>query len=220
MSERGTGHAAVDTVIFDLGGVLIDWNPRYLYRQLFDDEQAMERFLAEVCDSSWNEQQDAGRSWDEAVRLRSAEFPEHAALIAAFRTRWDEMLRGPLHDTLAIVHALRARGLRLYALTNWSQETFPLAFERYAFLQVFEGIVVSGAERLIKPDPAIFHVLLKRYGVQPERAVFIDDAPRNVAAAAKLGMHALHFRDAALLRAELVALGLLDGLSSEARQHG
>lgn len=220
MSEHGTGHTAVDTVIFDLGGVLIDWNPRYLYRQLFDDEQGMERFLTEVCDSSWNEQQDAGRSWDEAVRLRSAEFPEHAALIAAFRTRWDEMLRGPLHDTLAIVHELRARGLRLYALTNWSQETFSLAFERYAFLQVFEGIVVSGAERLIKPDPAIFHVLLKRYGVEPDRAVFIDDAPRNVAAAAKLGMHALHFRDAAVLRAELAALGLLDITSPEANEHG
>lgn len=215
MSEGEIKPAAVDTVIFDLGGVLIDWNPRYLYRQLFDDEPAMERFLAEVCDGPWNEQQDAGRSWDEAVRVRSAEFPEHAALIAAYRERWDEMLRGPLHDTLAILHELRERGLRLYALTNWSQETFPLAFERYAFLQVFEGIVVSGEERMIKPDPAIFHVLLDRYGVQAERAVFIDDAPRNVVAAAKLGLHALHFRDAASLRAELVALGLLDAALPE-----
>ena len=220
MSERGTGHAAVDTVIFDLGGVLIDWNPRYLYRQLFDDEQAMEQFLAEVCNSPWNEQQDAGRPWDEATRLLSAEFPEHAALIAAYRARWDEMLRGPLHDSLAILHELRARGMRLYALTNWSHETFTLAFERYPFLQVFEGIVVSGAERMIKPDPAIFHLLLNRYGVQAERAVFIDDAARNVAAAAKLGMHALHFRDAATLRAELVALGLLEAASPEACQHG
>jgi 2-haloacid dehalogenase len=220
MSERGTMHAAPDTVIFDLGGVLIDWNPRYLYRQLFDDEPAMERFLAEVCHSQWNEQQDAGRPWDEAIRLLSAEFPEHAARIAAYRTRWDEMLRGPIHDTVAILHELRDRGVRLYALTNWSNETFPLAFERYAFLHVFEGIVVSGAERMIKPDPAIFHVLLNRYGVHPERAVFIDDAPRNVDAATKIGLHALRFRDAASLRAELVALGLLDAASPEARQRG
>lgn len=220
MSECGTIHAVPDTVIFDLGGVLIDWNPRYLYRELFDDEQAMERFLAEVCHSKWNEQQDAGRPWDEAIRVLSAEFPEHAARIAAYRTRWDEMLRGPIHDSVAILHELRARGVRLYALTNWSNETFPLAFERYAFLHVFEGIVVSGAERMIKPDPAIFHVLLSRYGVHPERAVFIDDAPRNVDAAAKLGMHALHFRDAAALRMELAALGLLDAASPEERRRG
>jgi 2-haloacid dehalogenase len=220
VSERRSMHTVPDTVIFDLGGVLIDWNPRYLYRQLFDDEQAMERFLTEVCHSRWNEQQDAGRPWDEAIRQLSAEFPEHAARIAAYRTRWDEMLSGPIHDSVAILHELRERGLRLYALTNWSNETFPLAFERYTFLHVFEGIVVSGAERMIKPDPAIFHVLLNRYGVDPERAVFIDDAPRNVDAAAKLGMHALHFRDAAALRTELAALGLLDAASSEARQRG
>jgi 2-haloacid dehalogenase len=235
MSERGTrpaapdhpeldrpalDHSELDTVIFDIGGVLIDWNPRHLYRQLFDDEPAMERFLSEVCDSQWNEQQDAGRPWDEAIRLRSAEFPEHAALIAAYRMRWDEMLRGPVHDSVAIVDELRARGVRLYALTNWSQETFPLAFERYPFLRAFEGIVVSGQERLIKPDPAIFHLLLHRYGIHPERAVFIDDAPRNVDAAAKLGMYALRFRDPAALRTELVALGLLDPAAPEARQHG
>ncbi|MFI4958721.1 MAG: HAD family hydrolase [Lysobacterales bacterium] len=220
MSETGTMHAAPDTVIFDLGGVLIDWNPRYLYRQLFDDEQAMERFLTEVCHSRWNEQQDAGRPWDEAIHLLSAEFPEHTARIAAYRTRWDEMLRGPIHGSVAILHELRARGVRLYALTNWSNETFPLAFERYAFLHVFEGIVVSGAERMIKPDPAIFQVLLSRYGVHPERAVFIDDAPRNVDAAAKLGMHALQFRDAVALRMELIALGLLDAASPEVRQRG
>jgi len=220
MSERTTRRAMPDTVIFDLGGVLIDWNPRYLYRHLFDDESSMEQFLAEVCDGQWNEQQDAGRSWDEAIRLRSAEFPEHAALIAAYRTRWDEMLRGPMHDSVAVLEELRVRGVRLYALTNWSQETFPLAFERYPFLQAFEGIVVSGQERMIKPDPAIFQLLLNRYGIDPGRAVYVDDAPRNVDAAAKLGMHALQFRDAAVLHGELVALGLLDGTAPEVRQHG
>ena len=154
MSERGTLHAAPDTVIFDLGGVLIDWNPRYLYRQLFDDEQVMERFLTEVCHSKWNEQQDAGRPWDEAIALLSAEFPEHAARIAAYRTRWDEMLSGPIHDSVAILHELRARGVRLYALTNWSNETFPLAF---GDVQRF-GRERSRAFTTAKPSDEIDHL--------------------------------------------------------------
>ncbi len=199
-----------DTVVFDLGGVLIDWNPRHLYRQLFDDEQAMEHFLAEVCHQGWNEQQDAGRPWHEAIRQLSAAFPEHAELIAAYRARWHEMLGGPLSDSVAVLAELRARGVPLYALTNWSQETFPIALERYAFLQWFEGVVVSGQERLIKPDPAIFQRLLQRYGLRAEQVIYIDDAPRNVEAAARLGMQALLFRDAASLRAALVAAKLLD----------
>lgn len=210
MSERKRKDGLRDTVVFDLGGVLIDWNPRHLYRQLFDDEAAMERFLAEVCRPGWNEQQDAGRLWQEAIRELSEEFPEHAELIAAYRARWDEMLGGPLHDSVAVLAELRARGVRLYALTNWSQETFPVALERYAFLHWFEGIVVSGQEKMIKPDPAIFQVLLDRYGLDAEQVVYIDDAPRNVEAAARLGMHAVLFRDAAVLRAELVAAKLLD----------
>lgn len=210
MSERKRKDGLRDTVVFDLGGVLVDWNPRHLYRQLFDDEAVMERFLAEVCRPSWNEQQDAGRPWQEAIRELSEEFPEHAELIVAYRARWDEMLGGPLHDSVAVLAELRARGVRLYALTNWSQETFPVALERYAFLHWFEGIVVSGQERMIKPDPAIFQVLLDRYDLHAEQVVYIDDAPRNVEAAARLGMHAVLFRDAAALRAELVAAKLLD----------
>jgi 2-haloacid dehalogenase len=199
-----------DTVVFDLGGVLVDWNPRYLYRRLFDDEAAMERFLAEVCTSHWNEQQDAGRPWREAIAALSAEHPQHAGLIAAYRERWDEMLRGPIAASVAILDELRARGVPLYALTNWSHETFPLARRRFRFMETFLGIVVSGEERLIKPDPAIFQRLLSRYGLDPARTVYIDDAPRNVAAAARLGMHALHFRDPATLRDELCRAGLLD----------
>jgi 2-haloacid dehalogenase len=199
-----------DTVVFDLGGVLVDWNPRYLYRRLFDDEAAMERFLAEVCSSHWNELQDAGRPWREAIAVLSTEHPQHAGLIAAYRERWDEMLRGPIAASVAILDELRARGVPLYALTNWSHETFPLARRRYRFMEAFLGIVVSGEERLIKPDPAIFQRLLSRYGLDPARTVYIDDAPRNVEAAARLGMHALHFRDAATLRDELCRAGLLD----------
>lgn len=199
-----------DTVVFDLGGVLVDWNPRYLYRRLFDDEAAMERFLAEVCTSHWNEQQDAGRPWNEAIAGLCAQHPRHAALIAAYRERWDEMLRGPIDGSLAILDELRARGVPLYALTNWSHETFPLARQRYRFMDAFLGIVVSGEERLIKPDPEIYRRLLSRYRLDPVRTVYIDDAPRNVEAAARLGMHALHYRDPATLRGELRSAGLLE----------
>lgn len=199
-----------DTVVFDLGGVLLDWNPRHLYRRLFDDEAAMERFLAEVCTQHWNEQQDAGRAWREAIDGLSTQYPQHAELIAAYRERWDEMLRGPIEGSVAILDELRARAVPLYALTNWSQETFPLARQRYRFMGAFRGIVVSGEERLIKPDPAIFRLLLSRHGLDAARTVYIDDSPRNVEAAARLGMHALHFRDPATLRGELCRAGLLE----------
>ncbi|WP_266158136.1 HAD family hydrolase [Dyella silvatica] len=201
--------STLDTVIFDLGGVLIDWNPRHLYRQLFDDETAMEHFLREVCSQHWNEQQDAGRPWSEAIETLSAEFPQHAPLIRAYRERWVETLGGLMHDSIAIFEELRARGVRLYALTNWSQETFPIAWALYPFLHTFEGIVVSGQEGMMKPNPAIYQRLLARYEVDPSRAVYIDDAPRNVEAAAQQGLHALLFRDAVSLRHELTGLGLL-----------
>ena len=204
------------TVIFDIGGVLIDWNPRYLYRQLFDDETAMELFLADVCSPEWNERQDAGRPWDEATALLLAKFPRQASLIRAYRERWDEMLGGALHDTVAVLDALRQRGVRVFALTNWSHDTFIIARQRYAFLQWFEDIVVSGTEGLIKPDPAIFRLLLERGGIDPERAVYIDDTLRHVDAAKSLGMRALLFRDAAGLRHELALFGLLEPLSEAA----
>lgn len=198
-----------DTVVFDLGGVLIDWNPRYLYRRLFDDEATMERFLAEVCTPQWNERQDAGRPWHEAVATLSAQFPQHATLIDAYRARWHEMLGGALASSVAVLDELRGRGVRLYALTNWSQETFPVAWERFDFLRWFDGIVVSGQEGLIKPDAAIFQRMIARFALAPQRTIYIDDAPRNVDAARQLGMHSLLFRDAETLRAELCRSGVL-----------
>lgn len=198
----------VDTVVFDLGGVLVDWDPRYLYRTLFDDEAAMERFLAEVCTPDWNLAQDAGRPWAEAVAVLSAQHPHHAGHIAAYRTRWLETLRGPIQPTVDLLAQLRDRGVRLYALTNWSQETFPLARERFDFLGWFQGIVVSGEEKLIKPDPQIFQRLIQRYAIEPARTLYIDDSPRNVAAAEALGMHGWHFRGADALRAHMRSLGL------------
>jgi len=204
------GDAMIDTVVFDLGGVLVDWNPRHLYRQLFDDEAAMEHFLAEVCTGPWNEQQDAGRPWSEAIAELCARHPQQAPLINAFRERWEEMLAGPIAGSVELLAELKAHGVRLYALTNWSNETFPRALQLYDFLHWFEGIVVSGEERLIKPDPRIYQRLFERYGIEPARSIYIDDARRNVDAAAALGMHAWWFQGADGLRDWLAAQGLVD----------
>jgi len=200
----------VDTVVFDLGNVLIAWDPRRLYRQLIDDEERMDWFLREVCNSAWNEQQDAGRSWSEATALLRGRYPEHADLIDAYHLRWEETLVGPIEGTVALLGELKARGVRLLALTNWSQETFPIARQRFPFLQWFEGIVVSGEERLIKPDPRIYQRLLERYAVDPARALYIDDSQRNVAAAEALGMRGWWFHEPDGLRARLHELNLLD----------
>jgi 2-haloacid dehalogenase len=197
-------------VVFDLGGVLIDWDPRYLYRSVFEgDEEAMERFLAEVCTPEWNAQQDAGRPWAEAVEALAAEFPDHRAAIEAYWLRWPEMLGDAIGPTVEVLDELRRDGVRLLALTNWSGETFPFARRRYPFLEWFEGIVVSGDVRLAKPDPRIFRHLIERHELTPETTVFIDDSPGNVAAAGAAGMIAIRFADAAALRRELFGLGLL-----------
>ena len=196
-------------VIFDLGGVLVDWDPRHLYRRLFPgDEAGMERFLAEVCTNEWNLQQDAGRSWAEATALLRAQHPGQEALVDAFHLRWPEMIRGAIDGTVEILRELREGGVPLYALTNWSAETYPAAEERFDFLGWFRGVVVSGREKLIKPDPRIYRLLLDRFGVDPRQAVYIDDNPRNARAAGDLGMHGIHFTSPEPLRAELVALGL------------
>lgn len=209
----------IDTVIFDLGNVLIAWDPRRLYRQLIEDEVQMEWFLREVCNSEWNEQQDAGRPWTEATALLRGRFPEHAELIDAYHLRWEETLVGAMEESVALLAELHAQGVRLLALTNWSQQTFPVARQRFAFLQWFEGIVVSGEERLIKPDPRIYQRLLERYAVDPSRALYIDDSARNVDAAESLGMHGWWFRGADGLRQRLVELELLQPSTREA-SHG
>lgn len=170
----------------------------------------MELFLGEVCSPAWNLEQDRGRDWDEAIAGLIAEHPDKAELIAAFRGRWVEMLGGPIEGTVEILTELRAQKVPLYALTNWSAETFEMALELYEFLGWFEGIVVSGRERMVKPDPAIFRLLCERYGLSPERSVFIDDNPKNAAAATALGMEGIHFTSPEALRADLTRLRLLE----------
>lgn len=200
---------AINTAVFDLGNVLIRWNPRNLYKKLFgDDVEAMETFLSEVCHTAWNEQQDKGRTWQEATEEAIARHPEQEALIRAYRERWEETLDGAIEETVTILDELHANGIRLLALTNWSAETFPIALERFEFLQRFEGILVSGAEGVIKPSPEIFQLLASRYDVDCRRAVFIDDHKPNIDGAQREGFHAIQFFDAAQLRRDLVALGL------------
>lgn len=196
-------------LVFDLGGVLIDWNPRYLYRRLFADEAAMEAFLRDVCPQSWNEQQDAGTPIATATARRVELFPQHAEMIHAYYGRWEEMLGGSIAETVALLRSLHGRGVPLYALTNWSAELFPIARRRFQFLQLFRGILVSGEEGLIKPDPLIFQRLLRRYCLDAAATWFIDDNPANVAAAQRLGMRAHLFSTASGLADNLEAAGLL-----------
>ena len=180
------------TVVFDLGGVLIDWNPRHLYRSMFGgDEAAMEEFLATVVTPDWNAAQDAGRSFAEGTALLRERHADKAHLIDAYPARFQETLKGPITESVAILGALRARNVPLYALTNWSHETFPPALRRFEFLQWFRGILISGEVGLIKPDPRIYQLLLERFGIDPETAVFIDDNPGNAAAATAIGLHGI-----------------------------
>ena len=202
--------AGIRAVVFDLGGVLIDWNPRYLYRKLFDgDAAAMEHFLATVCTPAWNEEQDSGRPFAEAVALLVARHPEQTELIAAYDRRWDEMLAGPIDGTVAILAEIKARNTPLAALTNWSAEKFPVARRRFDFLAWFDAIVVSGEVGMRKPDPRIYRHLLESRGLAAGGTLFIDDSAANVAAARALGMPALQFSAPPALRADLEALGLL-----------
>jgi 2-haloacid dehalogenase len=198
-------------VVFDLGGVLVDWDPRHLYRPLFDDEAEMERFLADVVSPAWNLEQDRGRPFVDGVAELVRAHPDRAALIELFWTRWIEMLGEPLHETVEILDELAATGVRLFALTNWSAETFAIGAPRLAFLDRFEAVIVSGAVKLVKPDPAIFQLLVERHGLEPARTLFIDDLQRNVDAAAALGFRTVRFSDAPSLRRTLVGLGLLPG---------
>ena len=197
-------------VVFDIGGVLLRWDPRHLYRKIFaGDERAMEDFLATVCTVEWNERQDAGRTFAEAHAELLPRHADKVHLIEAFGRRFDEMIAGPIDGTVDILAELKRAGVPRYALTNWSAETFPPARERFDFLSWFDGIVVSGQEGVIKPDPRIFRILLDRFRIAPDEAVFIDDNPGNAAAATALGIHGIHFRSPEQLRPELETLGVL-----------
>ena len=204
---------AIKAVVFDFGGVLIDWSPEYVYSRLIPDATERRWFLDNVCKMEWVVQQDGGQTIVEGTAELVAKFPEHEALIRAFYERWHEMLGGVLEDGVALVDALEAAGVPLFGLTNWSAETFPYAWERYPVLQRFREVIVSGRVGVVKPDPAIFTLMraeIERHlpGIAPHELVFIDDNARNAQAATALGWHGVHHTDAAHTEAQLRALGL------------
>ena len=202
--------STINTIIFDLGGVLIDWNPRYLYRKIFSSEEEITWFLENVCTSEWNDQQDAGRSFEDATENLVQKFPEHEAAIRAWYGRWQETITGPIHDTVEILkHVKESTDYKLYALTNWSAQTFPWTLSTFEFLHWFEGIVVSGVEKTRKPYPEFYRILFQRYGIDPSRALFIDDNEKNIEGGKALGLHTIHFKSPELLREELHRFGVL-----------
>lgn len=198
----------INTIIFDFGGVLVDWNPRYLYRQEFEDEATMEYFLSHIGWEEWNLQQDKGRSLSEGTKLLQHQFPEYHSKIQLFYEQWEQMLKGDIPENVALLEQLKGK-YRLYGLTNWSAETFPKALQRFSFFTIFDGIVVSGQEKLIKPDEQIFKLLMDRYQINPETSLFIDDNIHNIDAAITLGFSTIHIQEKTDLKNELYLKGIL-----------
>jgi len=201
----------INTIIFDLGGVLIDWNPGYVFhKDYFASQEQRDYFFNNICTTDWNEQQDAGYPIAKATEEKLVEFPEWERPIRDFYGRWIEMLGGPMHTTVDIFRELKQNsGLKFYALTNWSAETFPIAIERFNFLQWFDGRVVSGEEGMRKPFPEFYQLLLNRYKIKPGEALFIDDSLRNIKAAEQLGIAGIYFTKAEELKKNLQQRNLL-----------
>jgi len=207
-ARPSTDRPSSTTVVFDLGGVLIDWDPRYLYRRMLPAGD-VDAFLDEIGFAEWNHAQDAGGSWADAVTALASRHPHRRELIEAYPQRFAETLGGTIPGTVALLEELHSHGVPLLALTNWSAETFLVARAEFAFLELFDGIVVSGEERVAKPDPRIFVLLLDRFGLQPGNTVFIDDAAANIAAARRVGLVALRYESPGQLRERLVGAGVL-----------
>lgn len=198
----------IKNIIFDFGGVLIDWNPTYLYSKVFEKEEDMHYFLDNICRYDWNVLQDAGRPLAEATLEKQNEFPEHKEHIAMYYGRWGEMLGGTFDENTKLVHPLKQK-YKVYGLTNWSAETLPIAIERYDFFKHLDGIVVSSDEKLIKPDPAIYEVLLNRYNIKAEESLFIDDNADNITAAIRLGFNTIHYTAEVNLEERLKELNII-----------
>jgi len=200
----------INNIIFDLGGVLIDWNPDYMYKKIIQDENQRKWFLENICTSDWNEAQDGGRSIKEANKLLITSFPEYKELILAYYARWEEMLNGSIKGTVEIFRTLKSQQKhRIYALTNWSAETFPRALELFDFLHWFDGRVVSGEEKTRKPFKEIYDIIISRFNLIPTETIFIDDNLRNIQAAQSLGIISIHFQSPEQLRNELIDLNVL-----------
>lgn len=198
----------IKNIIFDFGGVLVDWNPVYLYSKVFENESDMNYFLDNICTSEWNVQQDAGRPLAEATEALQKEFPEHKKMIGHFYGRWEEMLGGVFEENVRVLKLLK-QNYPLYGLTNWSGETITTAYDKYDFFSYLDGIVVSGDEKLIKPDPKLYQILLDRYNLIASESLFIDDNIKNIAAAEKMGFQTIHFTEDMDLEKEVKKMGLV-----------
>lgn len=183
----------IKNIIFDFGGVLLDWNPRYLYKSYFNNDEEMEHFLADICNGEWNIKQDAGRPFAEAVKELQAKYPEYAEAIQMYDDDWEKMLKCELPGSIDLLKELKSIGYGIYGLTNWSAEKIGYAFANYSFFSLFDGIVVSGVEKVVKPDRKIYEILLERYSLKPGECVFIDDNLDNVDMAKVLGINAIRF---------------------------
>ncbi len=203
----------IEAVVFDVGGVLLDWNPRHLYRKLIADEAQMEWFLEEVCSPAWHAPHDRGVSTAVSCAELASRYPEYSELIWAWSRRSEEMIRGVVTGTVEVLRELKEAGLPCYALTNMEAETYPLRLRRFPFLRWFDGTVVSGREGIAKPDPAIFTRLLDRFGLMAETMLMIDDTEENLYAASKLGMQTAQFRSSRELLTQLESAGLGQSLA-------
>jgi 2-haloacid dehalogenase len=212
-THNDTAQAEVEAVVFDVGGVLLDWNPRHLYRKLFTDEAEMELFLAEICSPAWHAPHDRGVSTVATCAELAARHPQFSELIWAWSSRSEEMIGGVDAGSVEVLRTVRETGMPCYALTNMEAETYPLRLERFPFLGWFDGTVVSGREGVAKPDPAAFVRLLDRFGINPRTTLMIDDTKENLESASTLGMQTALFRSSRQLRTELEAAGVLSGSS-------
>ncbi|PWN66199.1 HAD family hydrolase [Chryseobacterium oncorhynchi] len=199
----------IKNIIFDFGGVLMDWNPRYFFKDYFKDDEKMEYFLENIAQDEWNIEQDRGRTLAEGTEIQVKKFPEWEKEIRAYYDNWTTMLKSDIPQNVEILRKLKNTDYHLFGLTNWSAETFPYALENYDFFQIFDGkIVVSGTEKLIKPDPKIWYVLLDRYNIQAGESVFIDDNPKNIEMAQSLGFETIQVNPDTNLEQELAGLGI------------
>ena len=199
----------IRTVVFDLGGVLLDWDPRYLYRDLFKNDERMEHFLGTVCAPAWNHTLDLGRSWSDARQEAVERYPEYTEYIDMYWDRWLDMFSGPIHETVDLLMYLKRKKIPVLALSNWNDVKFQVALEEFPFLRLFDGRIVSGEVRLAKPDPAIYHMLLDTYKLNPRETFFVDDRLENVEAARNLGIEAVQFTSPAPLEKDLANHGLI-----------
>lgn len=199
----------ITAIIFDYGNVLLEWDPRLVYRRYFNDEEAMERFLIEIKFMEWNAHQDKGRPFAEGVAALSKEFPQHAHLIQAYHDRWIDSIGDAYWGTVEIMKELKQKGYRLYGLSNWSAETFPHAQAKYDFFHLLDDMVISGAVGFVKPEPEIYHLMLEKIGRPAQECLFIDDSLPNIQRANTIGFETIHFTSPSQLKHELIEMELL-----------